>query len=74
MNSLAAGTAAPASKAAPSQDTSMIARVEAAAVSSKRAPPAAASTGNAVVAIGTTSTAYGTKNICQPKLYRTSAP
>ena len=52
----------------------MIARVEAAAVSSKRAPSAAARTGNAVVAIGTASTAYGTKNICQPKLYRTSAP
>ena len=52
----------------------MTARVEAAAVSSKRAPSAAARTGNAVVAMGTASTAYGTKNICQPKLYRTSAP
>ena len=51
------GPAAPASSAAPSQVTSMTARVEAADISSKRAPVAAARSGNAVVAMGTASTA-----------------
>ncbi len=45
----------------------MAARVDAAAVRSKaarRLPRTA--TGNTLVAMGTASTAYGTKNICQP--------
>jgi hypothetical protein len=65
-NSRAAGTAAPASSAAPSQETSITALVEEAAVWSKPAPSPADRTGNALVAIGRASTAYGTKNICQP--------
>ena len=56
-NSRAAGTAAAASRAAPSQETSMTARVEEAAVPSKPSRSRADSTGKALTAIGTASTA-----------------
>ena len=65
-NSRAAGHAAPASSAAPSQETSIAARTAPAAVRSNSPPAAAESSGNTLVAMGTASTAYGTKNICQP--------
>ena len=56
-NSRAAGQAAPASSAAPSQETSIAARVDDAAVRSKPGPSEAESAGNMLVAIGTASTA-----------------
>src|ERR1700733_7944629 len=69
----ASGTQVPAIPATPSQDATVTARVEVALVASKRSSRAASS-GKALVAIGTASTAYGTKNTAQAKLYRTSAP
>src|SRR5215469_1857586 len=68
------GVRAPMSAAAPSIDASSTALVEAAAVSSNRSPSLAESSGKALVAIGTASTANGTTNTAQAKPYSTSAP
>ena len=77
-NTRASGTQVPAIPATPSQDATVTARVEVALVASKLpvlGPTARAdSSGKALVAIGTASTAYGTKKTAQAKLYSTSAP
>src|ERR1700733_11867201 len=71
------GSRAPISPAVPSQEATMTALVEAAAVRLNPPSPAPAaasaptsrvdSSGNALVAIGTASTAYGTTNTAQAK-------
>jgi hypothetical protein len=63
----------PAIPATPSQDATVTALVEVALVPSKLSVRADSS-GKALVAIGTASTAYGTKKTAQAKLYSTSAP
>src|SRR5262249_26125452 len=60
-NSRAAGHTAPASSAAPSQETNIAAHTAPAAVRSNSPPAAANSSENTLVAMGTASTAYGTK-------------
>src|SRR5436190_9901149 len=72
-NTRASGTQVPAIPATPSQDATVTARVEVALVASKLAVRADNS-GKALVAIGTASTAYGTKKTAHAKLYRTSEP
>src|SRR5208282_5257248 len=66
-NTRASGRQAPAIPATPSQDATVTARVEVAVVMSK-VSARADSSGKALVAIGTASTAYGTKKTAHAKL------